>query len=207
MVQADLEQLHAVRSRTLALMQNLSQEQLDYVPAPGEWSVGEVLDHLILSEQVLRGDMSILIERTRAGQTPYLYRSFAEFNARPAFIPECALSFLEVPLNFLNRFTPPGIREYLIRYVPVRALAPDVTLPHPGRTKAELCEALRSMLHETETLFAVNPSLDYDNMQHQHPLFGVQTVPQLLRTLWLHEQAHQDQIARILASPQFLKVA
>jgi hypothetical protein len=104
-------------------------------------------------------------------------------------------------------FTPPGIREYLIRNAPVRALAPDVTLPRPRRTKAELCEALRSMLHETEALFAANPYLDYDQMRHQHPLFGVQTVPQLLRTLWLHEQAHQDQIARILASPQFLKVA
>ena len=207
MVKANLEQLRTVRLRTLTLMQDLSQGQLDYVPEPGEWSLGEVVDHLILSEQVLRGDMAILIERAKAGQTPYLYRSFAEFNARPAFIPECALSFLEAPLNFLNMFTPSGIREYLIRYVPVRALAPDVTLPRPGRTKAELCEELRSTLHETEALFAANPSLDYDQMRHQHPLFGVQTVPQLLRTLWLHEQAHQDQIARILASPQFPKAA
>lgn len=207
MVQAELEQLCAVRSRTLALIQDLSQKQLDYVPEPGEWSVGEVMDHLILAEQVLRGDIAILIERTKAGQTPYLYRSFAEFNARPAFIPECALPFLEVPLNFLNMFTPAVIRESLIRNAPVRALASDVTLPRPRRTKAELSEELRATLHETETLFAVNPSLDYDKMQHQHPLFGVQTVPQLLRTLWLHEQAHQDQLARVLASPQFPKTA
>src|SRR5215510_10220294 len=152
MVKANLEQLRAVRSRTLTQMQDLSQGQLDYVPEPGEWSSGEVMDHLILSEQVLRGDMAILIERAKAGQTPYLYRSFAEFNARPAFIPECALSFLEVPLNFLNMFTPVVIREYLIRNAPVRALAPDVTLPRPGRTKAEIYEELRSTLHETETL-------------------------------------------------------
>jgi len=207
MVQANLEQLRAVRSHTLTQMQDLSQGQLDYVPEPGEWSIAEVVDHLILSEQVLRGDIAILIERAKAGQTPYLYRSFAEFNARPAFIPECVLSLLEAPLNLWNMFTPSGIREYLIRYAPVRALAPDVTLPRPGRTKAELCEALHSTLHETEALFAANPSLDYDQMRHQHPLFGVQTVPQLLRTLWLHEQAHQDQIARILASTQFPKAA
>src|SRR5215510_13572604 len=148
MVQANLEQLRAVRSRTLTQMQDLSQGQLDYVPEPGEWSIAEVVDHLILSEQVLRGDIAILIERAKAGQTPYLYRSFAEFNARPAFIPECALSFLEGPLNFFNMFAPAGIREYLIRYSPVRALAPDVSLPRPGRTKAELCEELCSMLHE-----------------------------------------------------------
>src|SRR5215831_9065021 len=68
MVQANLEQLHAVRSRTLSQMQDLSQGQLDYVPEPGAWSIGEVVDHLILSEQVLRGDMAILIERAQAGQ-------------------------------------------------------------------------------------------------------------------------------------------
>jgi hypothetical protein len=169
MVKAELEQLCAVRWRTLAMMQDLSQTQLDYVPEPGEWSAGEVMDHLILAERVLRGDIAILIERTKAGQTPYLYRSFAEFNARPAFIPECALPLLEVPLNFFNMFTPAGIREYLIRYSPVRALAPDVTLPRPGRTKAELCEELRSMLHETEALFAANPSLNYELASDEAP--------------------------------------
>jgi len=205
MVKEELAQLRAIRSRTLAMIQDLSQEQLDYVPQLGEWSVGEQVDHLILAEQVLRRDIAILIEQAKAGQTPYLYRSFAEFNARPAFIPECALSWLEAPLNVFNMFMPAGIREYIIRNVPVRALAPDVTLPRRGKTKAALYEELRAMLHETEALFAVNPSLDYNNMRHQHPLFGIQTVPQLVRTLWLHEQAHQDQIARILASPQFPK--
>jgi hypothetical protein len=206
-MQANLEQLRAVRLHTLTLVQDLSQAQLDYTPEPGAWSIGEVLHHLILSERVLRGDMAALIERAKAGQTPYLYRSFAAFNARPAFIPACVLSLLEVPLSLLNMFTPAGIREYLVRNVPVRALAADVTLPLLGRPKAELYAELHSTLRETEALFAANLSLDYDQMRHQHPLFGVQTVPQLLRTLWLHEQAHQDQIIGILASPQFPKAA
>ena len=77
----NLDELRTVRARTFAMTEGLSQEQLDYVPAPGAWSVGEQVDHLILAEQVLRRDMAILIERAKAGQTPYLYRSFAEFNA------------------------------------------------------------------------------------------------------------------------------
>jgi hypothetical protein len=207
MVQANLEQVRAVRSRTLTLIQDLSPVQLDYVSAQDEWSVGEVVDHLILSERVLQRDIALLIERAKAGQIPYLYRSFAEFNARPAFIPECALPFLEAPLNFLNMFTPAEIREYVVRNVPVPAVAADVARPRRGRPRAELCAALLSTLHETETLFAANPLLDYNQMRHQHPLFGVQTAPQLLRTLWLHEQAHQDQITRMLASPQFPRAA
>jgi hypothetical protein len=209
MVKEELAQLRAVRSRTLAMIQDLSQEQLNYAPQRGEWSVGEQVDHLILAEQVLRRDIAILIERAKAGQTPYLYRSFAEFNARPAFIPECALPWLEAPLNVFNMFIPipSSIREYVVRNVPFPAVAPDVMLPRHGKTKAELCEELHAVLHETVALFAANPHLDYDTMRHQHPLFGIQTVPQLLRTLWLHEQAHQEQIARILARPQFPRAA
>jgi hypothetical protein len=209
MVKEELAQLRAARACTLTMIQDLSQAQLDYIPQPGEWSVGEQMDHLILAEQVLRGDIAILIEQAKAGQAPYLYRSFAEFNARPAFLPECALPWLEAPLNIFNTFIPipSSIREYIVRNVPFPAQAPDVMLPRRGKTKAELCTELDTMLYDTEALFAANPSLNYDNMRHQHPLFGTQTVPQLLRTLWLHEQAHQEQIARVLASPQFPKAA
>jgi len=205
MVQEHLAQLRAVRWRTVAMIQDLAQEQLDHVPEPGEWSIGEVVDHLILSDQFLRGEIAILIERVKAGQTPYLYRSFAEFNVRPAFIPECALRWLEVPLNLFNMFTPAGVRDYVVRNVPVRALAPDIILPRRGKKQAELVAELHAMLHDTEALFVANPALDYEHMRHQHPLFGIQTVPQLLHTLGLHEQAHQDQIVRVLASPQFPK--
>ena len=177
------------------------------MPGPEAWSVGEQVDHLILAEQVLRRDIAILIEQAKAGQTPYLYRSFAEFNARPAFIPQGVLSMaVESHPSQPSSLTiiPASVREYVVRNVPLPAQAPaGVMLPRRGRTKAELCEELGAMLCETEALFSANPSLDYDNMRHQHPLFGIQTVPQLVRTLWLHEQAHQDQIARTLASPQF----
>ncbi|HEX3555624.1 MAG TPA: DinB family protein [Thermoanaerobaculia bacterium] len=48
-VQAALDQLAQARAQTLALVQPLSQEELDRAPAPGKWSVGEVLDHLFLA--------------------------------------------------------------------------------------------------------------------------------------------------------------
>src|SRR5215471_17338913 len=115
MVKEELVQLRAVRSRTVAMFQDLSQEQLDNVPQPGQWSVGEQVDHLILAEQVLRRDMAILIERAKAGQTPYLYRSFAEFNARPAFLPACVLSWLEAPLTVFTAVIPAIVREYVVR--------------------------------------------------------------------------------------------
>lgn len=207
MVKNNLAQLRRVRTHTLALIENLSQAQMDDVLDLGEWSVGEVIDHLILSEQFLRQDIAILIDFAKAGHKPYLYRSFAEFNARPAYIPEFMLRALETPLNIVNMFAPAAIREYVVRNVPIRALAPDVSLPQKGKPKVILYDGLSSALKDTEGLFAANPSQDFNRMQHQHPLFGIQTVPQLLRTLALHEQAHQDQISRLLASPQFPKTS
>lgn len=46
--EAELRRLEAVRARTLALVDGLTQEDLDRRPARGGWSVGEVLDHLRL---------------------------------------------------------------------------------------------------------------------------------------------------------------
>jgi len=201
MINTNLAQFRQTRERTLELIANLSQAQMDHAPEPGEWSIGEVIDHLVLSEQFLRREIAILIDRANAGQRPYLYRSFTDLNARPAFLPEFLLPFVEAPLNFLNLFAPSALRDYVVRHVPFRAQAPDAFLPQHGKSKTVLEEALRSALADTEALFAANPRDDFDHMQHQHPLFGVHTVPQLLKTLGLHEQAHQEQIGRALASP------
>jgi hypothetical protein len=62
---------------------------------------------------------------------------------------------------------------------------------------------LQAALRETETLFETHPNLPYDRMRLQHPLFGIQTVPQLVRSICRHEQAHQDQIQRVLTDLRF----
>jgi len=117
------------------------------------------------------------------------------------------LPFLEPPLNCVNMFAQAAISDYVVRNVPIPALAPDASLPQHGKAKDVLCDQLHTSLHETEELIAANPLFDCDKMKHQRPLFGVQTAPQLLPTLWLHEQAHQDQISRVVASARFPKAA
>lgn len=42
MFEADLEQFRSGRARTLAIVGDLSQAQMDYLRAPGKWSVTEV---------------------------------------------------------------------------------------------------------------------------------------------------------------------
>jgi hypothetical protein len=146
-----------------------------------------------------------LIELTKTGKQPLLYRSAADFNITAFFIPKCALPFLEAPFNFLNTFVPDRVREFFVRYRLIPAQAADTAIPRQGRSTAELLDGLRSSLGETEALFAANPNLDYDTMIHQHPLLGTQNVPHLLYTMGLHEERHQSQISDFLARPQFPK--
>jgi hypothetical protein len=61
MAQEEPIQFRAVRSRTIALMQDLSQAQLDYRPQPDEWSIGEVMEHLI----ALAADVALRLGRSK----------------------------------------------------------------------------------------------------------------------------------------------
>jgi hypothetical protein len=203
MLNNNLERFRSIRARTLAMVQVLSQEQMDYSPAPGTWSIGEVVDHLILSVDVIREDIAELIELTKAGRQPLLYRSAADFNITTFFIPKCALPFLEVPFNFLNTFVPDSVREFFVRYRLVPARAADTATPRQGKSVAELLDGLRSSLEEMQALFAANPNLDYDTMIHQHPLLGTQNVLHLLYTVGLHEERHQSQISDLLTDSRF----
>jgi hypothetical protein len=203
MPKAHLERFRAIRARTLALVQGLSQAQMDAAPAPGTWSIGEVVDHLILSVEIIREDIAALIERTKAGQPPLLYRSAAEFNITPFFLPKCLLPWLEVPFNFLNMVVPDRVREVFVRYRLIPARAADTATPRRGRSVAELHDGLRSSLEALEALLAANPNLDYDMMMHQHPLLGTQNVPHLLYIMGLHEERHQAHMSDLLTDSRF----
>src|SRR5216684_1402639 len=88
MFRPSLEHFRMVRTRTLGLVRDLTQAEMDYAPAPEKWSVGEVLDHLLLAERFFRQAIRQLIERQKTGQTPVLRRGFAELDISIAFITE-----------------------------------------------------------------------------------------------------------------------
>ena len=203
MFRESLEMFRSTRSRTKALAEHLSQEQLDFTSSKGKWSAGEVLDHLLLAERVNRDQIAELIELKKAQKKPFVRRTFADVNVSVAYIPKSVLPMLEVPFTLLNTFVPTGVREFVTRNRVIPAQAPDLAIPRKGRPAAELREDLASSFAETESLFNANPDLDYGEMTIQHPLIGTNNVPELLRFMALHEQRHQSQIINIMASPQF----
>jgi hypothetical protein len=49
-----LEGLEGIRAETLRRFESLTQTQLDWHPAEGEWSLGEIFYHIALDEHYLR---------------------------------------------------------------------------------------------------------------------------------------------------------
>jgi len=190
------------RARTLQMVDGLTQTQLDYAPAPDRWSVGEVLDHMLLGERINREQVARLIERSRKGEKPELSLTFSDLNISVSGVPRCVLPLLETPLTIMNMLVPDSLRTYLTRNRLVPFQNPDVATPRRARAALQLRADLADSLRETEALFQDNPGLDYGEMVVQHPLLGRYDVPGLLRFMSAHEQRHQSQIADILSDPR-----
>jgi hypothetical protein len=190
-----LDEFRATRERTLAMVKGLTQEQFDFVPAPDRWSIGEVLDHMLLAERLNRQQIETLIELKRKGRKPELNLSFSDLNISVARVPQTLLSLLEGPLTLMNMFVPNSLRNYLTRNRLIPFRNPDAASPRRGRPSNELCSDLIASLQETERLFQSNPQFDYEEMIVQHPLLGRYDVPGLLRFMSAHEERHQSQIA------------
>jgi hypothetical protein len=198
-----LELHRTTRYHTLAMVEKLSQSQMDFEPAPSKWSAGQVLDHLILGQRVNLSYIAEVIGMKKAGRRPVLRLSFSDVDVSILYLPKSLLPALEVPFNALNMFIPNGVRDFMTRYRLVPAQNPELTAPRRSRAADELRNDLISSLKEMDALLESHAHLDYSEMVIQHPLLGNNNIPGLLRFLSLHEQRHQSQIQNIMMSPGF----
>jgi len=202
-----LQQLRAARAETLDLVSGLTQQQAEFTPAAGKWSVGEVLDHLVRSEQLYRQKFVELIELAKAGRPPVLRVSFAEVNTSIGFIPKPLLGMMEAPLGVLNSMMPKCFRETFVKYRLVPAQAPSVAEPRKGRPLGDLVNDLRQAQAQMDALFAANADQDFTRMRVIHPLMGDNNIPELLHFIATHERRHQNQIRDILKLAAFPRTA
>ena len=197
-VPQQLAAFRQAREETLALAAPLPQDQLDVAPGPGKWSVGEVLDHLTRTDGLYRREIALLVDLARSGRRPQLKRKFADLDAAPAGIPKPWLRFLNIPFTLMSKLMPRSVGESMAANRKVHFRHPEAATPQPGRPAAALLQDLRASYQALESLFTDNPDLDYAAMHHQHPLFGVNNVPQILSFMTGHERRHQAQIRDIL---------
>jgi hypothetical protein len=198
MFQPALQRFRQTRQQTLALVRELSQDELDRGPAPNSWSVGEVLDHLLLAEIFFRREIGELIERRKEGRSPLLWRGFKDLDISVGPIPKGLLPWLAVPLTLANLCVPAFVRDFLIRSRRIPGRHPTAATPRRGRRAADLRTELAASLAETEALFQAHPSIDFRALRYVHPLLGNNNVLDLLRIVTLHEERHQQRIAELV---------
>ena len=207
MIPRELDEVRRARRDTLERVAGLGQAQLDFRPAPGKWSVGEVLDHLALAEGVYRREIEELVRRAESGAEPVLRRSFSDIDVSMFYIPRSVLPLLDLPFTMMTRLMPRRMGEYMAsaRWIPTHN--PTAVTPRPGRPGEELRSDLEASLAALEGVFQRHPDLDYTKLVHKHPLFGVNTVPQILLFSAGHERRHQAQIRDVMAAAAFPEAA
>lgn len=203
MIERALAELAAARAQTLAAIAPLSQPQLDFSPVPGCWSIGEVVDHVMLAEALYRGEIARLVDLARQGRRPYLKRSFAEINVSPLHLPNQVLTMLEVPFGIMSRLIPGPVRSLVTEFPILPTRNPDLATPKARRPAAGLRAALADSLAATRALVEANHDLDFTRMISEHPLTGPSTAPQILEFLAQHERRHQRQMERVRGDSRF----
>jgi uncharacterized damage-inducible protein DinB len=196
-----------MRQRTLDATAELSQEQFDFSPRPGSWSIGEILDHVSRAEGDLRANIEELVQLARSGRTPAITRTFRDLNIRPALLPEFALPFLEVPLRFVSDLVPTTCRDFLLRNRILPARNATSTEPRSHKPREILRRELSESFQRTAELFTKNSDIDYSKLIVSHPLLGTNNALELLQFIGSHEERHQSQIAAVLADSRFPKEA
>jgi DinB family protein len=199
-VPQQLDAFRAAREDTFKLVAPLSQAQLDRSPAPGKWSAGEVLDHLSKTDAMYRREIGLLVDLAKSGRRAYVKRGFSDLDASPASVPKSWLRFLEVPFGLMSRLMPKSMGAAMAANRKVHFRNPEGATPQPGRPAAELASNLHASFAALEELFTANPDLDWPSMIHQHPLFGVNSVLQILDFITSHERRHQAQIRDALSA-------
>src|SRR6266542_6617223 len=107
--------LESTRAMTVNQVRHLSQAQMDWSPARGKWSVGELLDHLLRSEDLYRREIGELAALVRQGKTPYIRLGVREVDFAPWFLPKSMLPLVDIPFTMMTMFVPPAMRDLMIR--------------------------------------------------------------------------------------------
>jgi uncharacterized damage-inducible protein DinB len=193
----ELAALQKVRAQTLGLIAGLSQEDLDWSPAPGKWSIGEVLDHLLKAEEFFGRDLERLVKGSQTGQPTHIRHSFRDLDIGLPLVPRSLMPSLELPLTFATLLVPAPMLNFMtgLRLFPMRH--PSVADPRPGRPIEVLRQDLSEAGRRTADLLSSLSSSDSARMTVSHPLLGTRTIPELIRFLVAHERRHQGQVAAL----------
>ncbi len=203
----EVDRLREVREKTISLLGQVNAEQALWSPRSGTWSIAQIADHLLRTEEMYREQFRRVVQMARQGSGSTLEISLREVDVGFAKVPRGVIPALELPLKMFNLFVPHVVRETMVRYPVLAALNPRSSEPRGGLNVAKLKKDLVAALEETERFFRTPLPVNIDRLAVNHPVIGNNTVPQLLSIMIAHEQRHQEQMSAVLAHANFPKAS
>jgi hypothetical protein len=203
----ELNRFQDIREKTLDILQQVTPQQAQWSPRPGTWSIVQIADHLLRSEELYREQFQRLIQMARSGKGRSIEIPFKEVDTSIAMVPREVMSMLEFPMRMANLFVPHALREALVRYPVISALNPRISDPRTGLTLEKLREDLAASVVETRKVFAPPLPANLERLTVNHPTMGNNNPVELFRILIAHEERHQEQITGIRKNPNFPSAA
>ena len=164
----------AVRDALLIQVQGLTEVQLNFRPAPGRWSIGEILDHLCLAERSIGRTVSRLFQQA-AGRGM---------------------------VSEIGAMDPPAAAIDLARYSRP-ASAPEGMRPSPERPLARLLAGLEESRERLLEVSARADGLVVGDVRLEHFQLGEINFYQWLTLEGAHESKHLDQVRQIKSDHGF----
>ncbi len=198
-LKAAIRQYSQVRSGTLEIACNITAAQAAFKPGPKIWSVGENLDHLLLTEKSYRvPELLRLIELAGAGKRTSLDLTLKEMNASIGPIPRDVIPLFEMPLrmmHYVHSGMPSAKRHDPVPVIP--AINPNISDPEKKDIGALLRAELVSSLEETKALFAGEMPARLTEMTVTHPILGSNNVVKIFQLMGAHEERHHGQMRTV----------
>jgi hypothetical protein len=191
----EMDRFRLAREQTLAVLVQVSAAQALWSPPGGKWSIAQIADHLLRSEEMYREQFRRLLEKGSP-----IDISLAELDVGFQGVPGSVIAAVELPMKIFNRFVPHIVRETIIRYPLIAALNPPASAPREGLNPRKLRDDLAASLLQTEAFFQAPMPANIHQLTINHPLMGNNTIPQLFSIMIAHEQRHQTQLAEEVAA-------
>lgn len=171
-----LEAVEAARRDFIQAASGLSHAQAHFKPAPDQWSIAEIAEHLVWAERA--GVMGIwkALEGIKSGQ--------------PIWMGE----------NSNQGLT---IEQVIAKTWAEKEQVPAIAAPNWGGPLAFWLASLAACAQTLQQLRDSLQGMDPASIIYPHPISGPLNVKQRMAFLRFHLQRHQGQLERVKVHPQF----
>src|SRR5208283_3158945 len=165
-----VKEIEAARSELIHMVSDLDESATAARAAPGQWSIGEIMHHLVLMENLVTTLLEKQIPRAKD-------RGIAPDTSTESLV------------HGLDRFS--------IETVVDKLTAPRSVVPVQGLTSGELLSLLSDSRAKLKRAIGEADGIDLSQMHFPHPVLGRLDMYQWILFVGKHERRHIAQIARV----------